>query len=74
MQITASARVNVLEKQGAFPLLGRYAVGFQIVLCLAQYLAFIAVCQLTRRIGDGDPDSALDFDPHLGSQVVDFSR
>ena len=55
MQITASARVNVLEKQGAFPLLGRYAVGFQIVLCLAQYLAFIAVCQLTRRIGDAGP-------------------
>src|SRR5208282_1341083 len=47
---------------------------FNIVPCLEQHLALVAVSKLSGRVGKGHPESALDLDPHVGSKDVDFSR
>ena len=56
-----------------FASMTREAVGFQIFLCLAQHLAFVAVGKLPGRFGERHPERPLDFDPHVGCEVVDLS-
>src|SRR4029077_8528001 len=59
----------------AVPTLARSseAVCFKVVLCLAKHLALVAVCKLACGVGERHPESSLDFDPHVGVEVVDFS-
>src|ERR1700686_2647830 len=49
------------------------AVCFKVVLRLAKHLALVAVGKLAGRVAQRHPESPLDFDPHVGSEVVDFS-
>src|ERR1039458_3847920 len=67
------AAVPTWAALGAKNSLGKEVFGFQVVLRLAKHLALVAVGKLPARIAERYPKRSLDFDPHVGGEVVDFS-
>src|ERR1700687_4177846 len=49
------------------------AVCFKVVLRLAKHLALVAVGKLAGLVAQRHPESSLDFDPHVGSEIIDFA-